>query len=148
VILGKVSGRPPRVDLDREGALVGLLVEVTSQGLVASAHDCSDGGLAICLAESALAGGCGFRVGLTGDLPPHLALFSESVSRAVVSVEPGRAPALEALAARREIPFSRLGETGGARMAVEGVLDLALAEAGDVYESAIPNLMEIRRAAG
>jgi phosphoribosylformylglycinamidine synthase II len=148
VILGKVSGRPPGVDLDREAALVELLVEAASQALLASAHDCSDGGLAVCLAESALAGGCGFRIGLPGDLAPHLALFGESASRAVVSVDPARTQSLERLAAGREVPFSRLGETGGARMAVEGVLDLVLAEAGDVYESAIPNLMEIRRAAG
>jgi phosphoribosylformylglycinamidine synthase II len=160
-ILGKVSGRPPAVDLDREVALASLLVEAAQSALLASAHDCSDGGLAVCLAESAIAGDCGFRLELPEDLPAHLALFAESGARAVVSAEPERAEALEALAARWEVPFARLGKTGGSRMIVrarpqtgqartqsEGVLDLPLAEARDVYESAIPNLMEIRRAAG
>jgi phosphoribosylformylglycinamidine synthase subunit PurL len=145
-ILGKVSGHPPGLDLEREAGLVALLVEAA--GLLASAHDCSEGGLAVALAESALAGDCGFAVALPGDLPPRLALFSESASRAVVSLERHRAAELESLAAGREVPFARLGESGGEVMVFEDLLEIPVARAREVYESAIPQLMSLRRAAG
>jgi phosphoribosylformylglycinamidine synthase len=141
-VLGTVSGRPPALELDREAALIRLLVDGATEGVLASAHDCSEGGIAVTLAESALAGDCGFSVSLPdAQLPPHVALFSESASRAVVSVEPGRAGELEALAARLEVPFARLGETGGAVMAFDGLFELPVEEARNVYESAIPKLM-------
>ena len=148
VILGTVGGHPPGLDLDREAGLVALLVEAATRDLLSSAHDCSDGGLAVTLAESALAGDCGFAVALPGDLPPHVALFSESAARAVVSVEPPRTSAFEALAAEREVPFARLGETGGPRMVFGESFELPVAQAGQVYESAIPNLMSMGRKAG
>ncbi len=141
VVLGRVSGRPPALDLGREAALVRLLVEAAGRDLLDSAHDCSDGGLAVALAESAMAEGCGFAVTLPGDLPPHLALFSESASRAVVSVAPVRAAELEALAAERGVPATVLGETGGPRMAFDGLFELEVAAARDAWEGAIPRLM-------
>jgi phosphoribosylformylglycinamidine synthase subunit PurL len=147
-ILGTVSGHPPGLDLDREAGLVALLVEASRRDLLASAHDCSEGGLAVTLAESGLDGDCGFAVTLPGDLPAHVALFSESASRAVVSVDPSRAEALEGLAASHEVPFARLGETGGPRMVFGEEIELAVGRARAVYESAIPNLMGLRRAAG
>jgi phosphoribosylformylglycinamidine synthase len=146
VVLGVVSGRPPAVDLDRERTLVAFLVDAAAQGVLASAHDCSEGGLAVALAESAIAGDCGFRIELPdAELATHVSLFSESASRVVVSVRDGAA--LEALAARHEVPFAHLGETGGPSLGVEGVLDLPLARARDTYESAIPALMAKRTSA-
>jgi phosphoribosylformylglycinamidine synthase subunit PurL len=148
VVLGVVSGRPPGLNLDGEAALVALLVEAAREDLLASAHDCSDGGLAVALAESALGGDCGFAVTLPGDLPPHLALFSESVARAVVSVAPSNTAALEALAAERRVPFSRLGETGGPRMLFGEAFELTVAEAREVYEAAVPKLFSVGGSAG
>jgi phosphoribosylformylglycinamidine synthase len=145
-VLGKVSGRPPGLDLEREAALVALLVEAARSDILSSAHDCSDGGLAVALAESAIAGDCGFAVTLPGDLPPHVGLFSESASRAVVSVEPASAAALEDLARGHLIPFARLGETGGPRMLFDDLFEVSVARARGVYESAIPTLL--RREAG
>ena len=141
VVLGKVSGRPPGLDLGREGALQRVLVDAASQGLLVSAHDCSDGGLAIALAECAIAGETGFAVALTGDLPAHLALFSESASRAVVSARPERVASLEELARRHEVPFARLGETGGPRMVFDSAFDVGVAEARAIYENALPALL-------
>jgi len=141
VVLGKVSGRPPALDLERERALVELLVEAARRDLLASAHDCSDGGLAVALAESAIAGDVGFAVALPEDLPAHVSLFSESASRAVVSVAPGRAGELEDLAAERGVPCALLGETGGPRMAFDGLFELEVAGARQAWEDAIPRLM-------
>jgi phosphoribosylformylglycinamidine synthase len=68
-------------------------------------------------------------------------MFSESASRAVVSVPPERAEELQELAAVHHVPFSRLGETGGPRMVFDGVLEIAVGEARALFEGAIPNLL-------
>jgi len=139
VVLGKVAGRPPALDLEREGALHALLQEAARDDVLASAHDCSDGGLAVALAESAIAGGTGFAVTLPGDLPDHVTLFSESASRAVVSVRP--ADALESMASRHHTPFARIGETGGPRMAFDDLFEVTVVEARAIHEDAIPRLL-------
>lgn len=141
VVLGRVGGRPPALDLARERALHGFLADAAVDGLLLSAHDCGDGGLAVALAESAIAAGVGFAVSVPGDLPPHLGLFSESASRVVVSVEPDRAAELEDRAAASALPLSRLGETGGPRLVFDGAFEIALEEAAAAYEDAIPKLM-------
>jgi phosphoribosylformylglycinamidine synthase len=141
VALGVVAGRPPALDLDRERALHRLLVEAARSDLLASAHDCGDGGLGVALAESAIAGRTGFAVALPGDLPPHVALFSESASRAVVSVARDRAFRLEDMAASLHVPFSRLGETGGPRMVIDAVTELSLEDATAAHEDALPKLL-------
>src|SRR4051812_9966838 len=141
VVLGRVSGRPPSLDLEREAALLRLLQRAAHDDLMESAHDCSDGGLAIALAESAIAGDTGFAVSLPGDLPPHVTLFAESASRAVVGVPPERAAKFEDMAGALHVPFARLGETGGPRMVFDNLFELTVAEARAVHEEAIPRLL-------
>jgi phosphoribosylformylglycinamidine synthase II len=141
VVLGRVAGRPPALDLGRERALHRLLVEGANLDILSSAHDCGDGGLGIALAESAIAGSIGFAVTLPGDLPPHVAMFSESASRAVVSVDAGRADRLEELAAALGVPLVRVGETGGPRVMIDGVLDSSVDELTAAYEGALPALL-------
>ncbi|HEX9123668.1 MAG TPA: phosphoribosylformylglycinamidine synthase subunit PurL [Actinomycetota bacterium] len=141
VVLGTLAGRPPALDLDREALLQRLLVDAAAADLLDSAHDCSDGGLAVTLVESAIAGDTGFAANLPGDVPWYVTLFSESASRAVVSVAPERADGLEELAVARGVPFSRLGETGGPRMVFDGLLDLAVEDVRGLYEDAIPRLL-------
>jgi phosphoribosylformylglycinamidine synthase len=142
VVLGSVSGRPPALDLEREGALIELLVEAARADLLESAHDCSDGGLAVALAESAIAGDTGFAVSLTGDLPWHVTLFAESASRVVVSVAPERAATLEDRAREHHVPFARIGETGGPRMVFDTLFEATVAQAREAHESAIPRFMD------
>ena len=140
-VLGVVAGRPPALDLERERSLHSLLVESARRDLIRSAHDCGDGGLAIALTESAMAGRTGFAVSIPGDLPSHVALFAESASRAVVTVDPARASELEDLGAELRVPFARIGETGGPRMVFDQIADVTVDEATAAYEDAIPNLM-------
>jgi phosphoribosylformylglycinamidine synthase II len=138
IVLGTISGRPPALDLGRERALHELIQEAAAADLVASAHDCGDGGLAITLAEQAILGGHGFVVTIPGDLPPHVALFSESASRIVVAVAPERVDALSDLAADRGVPFARIGETGGPRVVFDGLFETTVDELRGIYEHAIP----------
>lgn len=141
VVLGKVSGRPPALDLGREAVLHRLLVEAAAKDLLASSHDCSDGGLAVALAESAMAGGTGFALTLPGDVPSYVTLFSESASRAVASVAPEKSAAFEALVAAHGVPIAHVGETGGPRMVFDALFETTVEEARAVYEDAIPKLL-------
>jgi phosphoribosylformylglycinamidine synthase len=141
-VLGVITGRPPALDLSSERSLVEVLVEGAREDLLASAHDCSDGGVAVALAEAAILGGHGFAVTIGSDLPPHVALFSESASRAVVSVVPHREERLRELAAAHGVPVERLGETGGPRAMFDGLAETTVDELRDAWEGALPRLLE------
>jgi phosphoribosylformylglycinamidine synthase len=128
-----VGGRPPLLDLARERSLHEFLQEVA--GIVRSAHDLSKGGLAMALAESALAGGLGFAVSLPAG-EPHRVLFSESPSRAVVSCEPSRLELLEASAVRAGLRAVVLGAVGGSALDF-GVFAIDVDTARDAYENGL-----------
>jgi phosphoribosylformylglycinamidine synthase len=133
---GHLGGLPPRVDLAAEQALASLLAAV---GTVASAaHDLSDGGLAQALAEMALRRGVGATVTVDGD--PFVALFSESVARAVVALPADRVADVEAAAATYGVPLTRLGTTGGDALTVEGLLAIPLDELRAAHEGTLPAL--------
>ena len=88
-ILGTLWGYPPELDLEKEAALQKAVIELIQQGLVDSAHDCADGGLAVALAEKAFPKGVGARVNLaSGGLFAEFALFGEDASRIVISCDP------------------------------------------------------------
>jgi phosphoribosylformylglycinamidine synthase len=141
IVLGMIAGHPPALDLGRERALHDLLFEAARSDVLASAHDCAEGGLAIALAEAAIGGGQGFAVSLFSDLPAHVALFSESASRAVVSVVPGCEDALRELASAHGVVCTRLGETGGPRVVFDGLFESTVEHLRDAYEGALPGLL-------
>jgi phosphoribosylformylglycinamidine synthase II len=142
VVHGKVAGMPPRLDLERERALIALLGRAATAGILSSAHDCSDGGLAITLAECAFeTDGIGLDVDVpaAGDVPATL--FGESASRVVVSVASEQAATLMQMAAEAGVPAREIGTTGGPRirMRVQGhdAIDVATTEAEHVWATAI-----------
>ena len=140
VIHGHLGGHPPSVDLDAERRLADLMTAAAHEGLLASAHDVSDGGLAVALAESCIRGGRGARVTLPGD--PFTALFSESPARAIVSVTPGREPEFAALCAAKEVPATVLGETGGESLTVEATFEVGLDELSRTWTETLPALFD------
>jgi phosphoribosylformylglycinamidine synthase len=126
-IHGLVAGPPPCLDLPFERAVQECLLQAIQQGLLQSAHDCSDGGLAMAIAESCIAGGVGAQLALPAawaTLRPDAALFSESQSRIVVSLAPDQAPSLEALARQHSVPCHRLGTVGGPALTVAGLFQV------------------------
>ena len=132
------GGLPPAVDLDAERNLASLVVAAAAEGLLVSAHDLSDGGLAIALAESCLGGGRGCVVTLPGD--PFTALFSESSARALVSVNPGREAAFAALAESHGVPATVLGTVEGESLSVVGAFEVPLDELNVTWTSTLPGL--------
>ena len=141
VVHDHLGGRPPRVDLAAERALSELLVAAT--GVVSSAHDVSDGGLAQTLVESCLRHGVGARVDLSGIAggDAFVALFSESAARAVVSVAVEDEERLFELAAEHGVPITSLGETLGESLAVDGLFDVPLEELRTAWTLTLPAAM-------
>ncbi len=138
VVHGHLGGLPPRLDLDAERALGGLLATLAADGLVSSAHDLGDGGLAQALTESALRYGVGAEVSVDGD--PTAALFGESVARAVVTT--ADAPAVLAAARAAGVPVTELGTTGGDALVVTGLVELPLAELHTAWSTTLPALFD------
>jgi phosphoribosylformylglycinamidine synthase len=133
---GHLGGLPPQVDLAAEKALASVMSSLV--GVASAAHDVSDGGLAQALAEMALRRGVGVQVALDSD--PFVALFSESVARAVVAVPPDQVTDLETAGATYGVPVTRLGATGGAALIVEGLFDVPLDELRAAHTRTLPVL--------
>ena len=110
---------PPALDLAREVALQSFIREAISRGLVASAQDVSDGGLAVAIAEASIWSGRGASVRLAAANSPAVALFGESPSRIVVSARPNFKDALILLARQAGLPVQELGVVGGDRLVIE-----------------------------
>jgi phosphoribosylformylglycinamidine synthase len=135
---GHLGGRPPAVDLAAERALAAVLTAAAEAGLLSAAHDLSDGGLAIALAECCLAGGRGCQVTLPGDA--FTLLFSESAARAVVALRPGADAAVTALRSSHGVPAAILGRTGGTALDVAGTFTIPLPELAGVHRATLPAL--------
>ena len=137
------SAGPIAIDLEAERALVELLVAAAEARLLQSAHDCSDGGLAIAIAESAIQGEIGVTVELDIGARLDAALFGEAGARAVVSVSPAVSDDLQKLARSRGVPVERLGAVGGEDLQI-GPIQLALSEASEAWGEALPALLDGR----
>ena len=135
---GHLGGRPPAVRLDAERQLAAVLAAAAAGGLLAAAHDLSDGGLGIALAECCLAGGTGCAVTLPGD--PFTFLFGESAARAVVAARPGAQAAVTELCARHGVPAADIGVTGGAGLEITGQFSISLDELGAAHRQTLPAL--------
>ncbi len=138
--LGRKEGRPPELDDALEKAVQETVREAIRAGLLASAHDCSEGGLSVAIAESALSGGIGVRVDFSPELAPAALLFSEEPSRIVVSCAASALDALRAIAARKGAPLSVLGEVGGDRIDWTGLLSVPLERLAKAYEATLPRI--------
>jgi phosphoribosylformylglycinamidine synthase II len=149
VVHGHLGGQPPRVDLAGEKALAQLLQGASLQGLIASAHDLSEGGLAQALVESSLRFGVGARVWL-GELMERdgvdftAALFSESTGRVLVSVGREDDVKFVGLCEARGVPVLRIGVTdekgANATLTIKDLADFALTDLRDSWKNTIPEL--------
>jgi phosphoribosylformylglycinamidine synthase subunit PurL len=143
---GRDEGPCPEVDLDAERRLVDLLVRLAGERLLASAHDVSDGGLAVALAECAMTGGLGADVVLATRLRPSALLFGETTGRVVVSFPPESEGRVSAAAAEIGVPLTRIGTVGGTRLEISlagrSVVDEDVAALRDGWKSAFARAIE------
>jgi phosphoribosylformylglycinamidine synthase len=138
---GLRGGRPPAADLDAAVAVHELVRALVNDRVVRGVHDCSEGGLAVTVAEMAIAGECGVRVAFDTGIVPALAWFSESTSRVVISVSPDGVDAILERADSSGVPAVRLGTAGGDRIVAHGAFSVSLAAATAAWRDAIPNAL-------
>jgi phosphoribosylformylglycinamidine synthase len=141
VVHGKVAGTPPPLDYAREKAVQKAVRDCIRKGLLRVAHDCSDGGLAVTLAELCFGKDLGCRVRLQSSLRPDALLFGEDPSRIVVSYPPSRRDEIAAVCATASAPFVEIGQVGGSTLIVEGVLEAKISELEHAWSNALPKLV-------
>ena len=142
---GLVAGHP-KLDIEGEAALQRACRRLATESVVSSAHDCSEGGLAVTLAESSIAGGMGVECGDDTALGSKLAgsgsrwdavLFGEAQSRIVVSLDPGRMERLESLCTQEGVEWAVLGKVTESRFAIGSLIDLRVSEIESTWRSAL-----------
>jgi phosphoribosylformylglycinamidine synthase len=141
-ILCELWGFPPALELEPEAALQKTIIELIAVGLVDSAHDCSDGGLAVALAKTSFARGIGCMVELASqELPVKCVLFGEDAGRIVISCDPAQVQRIKEVAEKHGVSAEALGKTvsGTIEIKVDGqvVVSAKIAELRDGHESAL-----------
>jgi phosphoribosylformylglycinamidine synthase subunit PurL len=147
-ILGAMWGYPPGLDLEKEATLQRALVAMIGAGLVESAHDCADGGLAVALVESALPAGVGLSVTLPRQqVALEFVLFGEDASRVVLSCDPVHLPRIQQVAEEYGVVADVLGETGSDRVEIavggDSVVSASVQELREAYEGALQRALSL-----
>ena len=143
IIHGLTTGDSPKLDIEFEVRVQKALLEAIKLGLITAAHDISDGGLSITLAEMCIFGKIGATINLV-DLGgnTHEVLFSEAQSGVVLTVSPQNLDQVQSHFKEAGIPSFTLGEVGGYDLLISGLDPLEVAEMAEIYECVIPNAME------
>lgn len=143
---GAPVGRPPVLDLAAEKSLQQAVLTAIQSGLVASAHDLSEGGLSVALAESCISGGVGAKISTTTDLRADHFLFSESQSRILLSATADKAEQLLAHVKQHGVQATVIGTVGGTDLAIEinekAAINTPVTKLERVWKDAIPCLMK------
>jgi len=139
---GLTTGDAPELDLDYELRLQQVLLEAIKNKMVNAAHDVSDGGLAVTLAEMAIFSGKGANISLKNLKGLYIeVLYSEAQSGVVVTVPKEDARALEQYFDKHDIFFDELGSVGGSKLIIDEFIEQPITDLKAVYESAIPAAM-------
>jgi phosphoribosylformylglycinamidine synthase subunit PurL len=148
VIHHQVRGAVPWIDLETERRLIGLLVAAAREGLLRSAHDVAEGGLAVALAECCIGSEseppAGAKVELDIALRPDALLFGESQARMIVSVRRRHLARLRELARRDEVPLAVIGEVRGTTLEINDLVDLDVNLAREHWRRALERVVAAR----
>ncbi len=141
----QVAGRLADIDLEFEKKLQVLLRILITEELIVSAHDLSDGGLSVALAESCIAGNSGAEIELNNQVSPILQLFGEGPSRIIISFKPGNKDKVIKLSESSSIPLLFLGEVCGDALIIKSdgdiILKLSLGTMKEAYEEVFSCIM-------
>lgn len=140
-ICGREEGAPPPVDLSVERRNGDFVRRLIAGGRVSACHDLSDGGLAVALAEMAMAGGIGAQLDVLPAGPSHAALFGEDQGRYLLTVAAAQAEVIVAEAKAAGVPASAIGRTGGVELVLPSEPPLAVARLREAHEGWLPDYM-------
>jgi phosphoribosylformylglycinamidine synthase subunit PurL len=141
VLHGLEAGRPRRVSMELESRVQELVRSLIREGLASGAHDCSEGGLAVTVAESCISGGIGAQIDL-GSTTSAETLFGEAPSRVVLSVPEAHVKTVWERLDQSGVPGIELGVAGGDRLTIAGVCDLRVADLEATWERTLPAAMD------
>jgi len=144
-IFKQTRGSVPELDLEFERNLQEALLGAIRDGLVRSAHDCSEGGLAVALSECCISSKesqIGATIKLEDKIRPDCLLFGETQSRVIISCRPDDAEALTAHFAKRKVPCTKIGVVGGDHLKINDLVNVNLASQSDAYFNAMSRFME------
>jgi phosphoribosylformylglycinamidine synthase len=145
MMTGRTEGHAPILDLERERLVQSVCLGGITSGIIRSAHDVSEGGLAVALAESCIGGDIGARISLSEGGRMDALLFGEAPSRIVVSVAPGDLCALLELARKVGVPATLLGHVAGSELTMEVsgqlLVQAPVAHLADAWRGALPGVM-------
>jgi phosphoribosylformylglycinamidine synthase len=156
VMTGEASGAVPQLDLDAEKAVQEVCLKAIQEGLINSAHDCSDGGLAVALAECCFSSYHRDAIGARIDLSEHAKLsglkdatallFAESPSRIIVSVKPEHLDRVKEIAQQAGVACAAIGEVGGKNLSVvcdgASLIETAIAPLDEAWRDALPSHLD------
>jgi phosphoribosylformylglycinamidine synthase len=145
VVHGKVAGKPPDLNTERERALQNCVLEAAHLCLLNSAHDCAEGGLAVALAEGCIINEekpLGAKIEYECGLRTDRLLFSETQSRIIVSLDPSNAEKLSSLAQKHHVPVETLGTVGGEWLEINQDIRLDVFAMKEAYYTSIRKIME------
>ncbi|MEW5768322.1 MAG: phosphoribosylformylglycinamidine synthase subunit PurL [bacterium] len=146
VIHNCVTGRAPTIDLEIEKQVHAAALTAIQAGIIHTAHDCAEGGLAVALSESCLMGGLGADIFTGTDLFPVPFLFGESQSRILLALAEENLSALEHIARENRIPFRVIGQVGGERLVINDLIDLPLGDLAAVWRRVDGNYSKLSSA--
>lgn len=142
-IHGIVAGRP-RIDLNKEVAVQRTIRRLIGEKIANSAHDCSDGGLAVALAEACIAGEVGFCGEFSLAVRWDAALFGEEQSRIIVSISGENLPALESICGEEQVEWMRLGKVGGDSLSMADTINAQISKLEDAWRNGLERKLHSR----
>jgi len=146
-VLGATWGYPPELELEKEAGLQKAIVEMIRSGLLDSAHDCSEGGLAVALAEASFPKGIGVNVDVNSNgLPSEFVLFGEDASRILISCDRDNLSRIQQVAVKYGLSIDKLGETVSEQVEIkldgQVVVSARVADLHEVYENALERALK------
>jgi phosphoribosylformylglycinamidine synthase len=137
----KKTGDAPELNMELEKSVQEACIELIGKGLIKSAHDCAEGGLSVCIAESCMRGKIGAEVSLSEKIRTDALLFGESQSRIVVTCDKNRLAAAEKILKDKNIPHSEIGVVRGEKIVVKingkEYINAGIKETEDIYNNSI-----------
>ncbi len=134
VIHSLEKGIPPQIDLLKEQAVQNVCREAIKKELVSSAHDCSEGGLAVALAESCIKGEKGAKIEIKDKIRSDALLFGESQSRIIVSLNTKNLSSLQKIADKYQVPLLVLGSVEGKELNINRLISIKVEQLEKVWK--------------
>ncbi|MDP7578814.1 MAG: phosphoribosylformylglycinamidine synthase subunit PurL [SAR202 cluster bacterium] len=142
IVHNLVVGRPS-IKLDLEVSVQQACRRAIKKSLLSSAHDCSDGGLVVAIAESCITGQFGFEASFEPPERWDAALFGEQQSRIIVSLDPQNLSGLEQICGEENVPWRQIGRVSGEGIVVPGVIDISLTQASHAWNRGIHQALSV-----